>query len=192
MHTDARAARRDHGGDLLQREHGHALEERRDLRMLVDLALTHIEEFRAARNEQRQHPALFVVWVLAVQIFPVVFNDAEPCHFGEELFQRLALHFRQLHQLLGGLWLANAHLERHIRHFVGHHTGKAPVFGVVRRGLEADAVGDHAAEPEDVLARLVRTRDLEIQLALVEREVRGLAAVDVAHGPLSFSPRRTA
>ena len=151
--------------------------------MLVDLAFAHVQKFRAAGDEQRQHPTLFMLGVFAVQVLPVVLDDARPCHLREELFERLALHFGELHQLLGRLGLAHAHFERDVDHLVGHHAGKAPVLGVVRRGLEADAVRDHTAELEHVFARGVRAGNFEIQFTLVEREIRGLAAVDIAHVP---------
>ena len=183
MHADACASRRHHGRDLFEREHRHALKERRDLGMLVDLAFAHVQKFRAAGDEQRQHPALFMLGVLAVQVLPVVLDDACPRHLREELFERLALHFGELHQLLGRLGLAHAHFERDVDHLVGHHAGKAPVLGVVRRSLEADAVRDHTAELEDVFARGVRAGNFETQFTLVEREIRGLAAVDIAHIP---------
>ena len=49
--------------------------------------------------------------------------------------------------------------------------------------LVPDAVRDHTAELEDVFARSVRAGYFEIQFTLVEREIRGLAAVDIAHVP---------
>lgn len=101
--------------------------------------------------------ALFVVGVLAVQVFPVVFHYPGPGHFGQQLFQRLPFHFGQLHQLLGGLGLAHAHLQGDLHHLIGHHAGQAPVFGVIGRGLQPYAVGNHAAQLEEVLARVLIT-----------------------------------
>ena len=183
MHADACASRRHHGRDLFEREHRHALKERRDLGMLVDLAFAHVQKLRAAGDEQRQHPTLFMLGVFAVQVLPVVLNETQPGHFVQQLLQGLAFHLRQLHQLLDGLGLADTHFQCHVRHLIGHQRIKAPVLGVVRRGLEADAVCDHAAELEDVFARSVRAGNFEIQFTLVEREIRGLAAVDIAHVP---------
>ena len=93
MHPDAGAAGGHHGGDLFQRQEGHPLKECRDLGVLVDLALSHIQELGAAGHKQRQDPAFFVVRVFAVQVLPVVFHYAQPRHFGQQLFQRLPLHF---------------------------------------------------------------------------------------------------
>ena len=162
VHADAGASGRHHGGDLLQRQHGHALKERRHLRVLIDLASAHVQELGAAGHEQRQDIALLVGGVLAVQIFPVVLDDAQPGHIIQQLLQRLALHLRQLHQLLNGLGLADAHFQRHVHHLVGHHAVQTPVLRVVHGGLQADAVGDHAAQLQQVLpGRPVGTGDME-------------------------------
>ena len=55
VHTDAGAAHGHHGGNFLQREEGHALEEHGKLRMLVHELYVHVGIFRAAGNEHR-HP----------------------------------------------------------------------------------------------------------------------------------------
>lgn len=66
-----------------------------------------------------------------------------------------------------------------VHHLAGHHAVQPTVLRVVRRGLEADAVGDHAAELEKALSRLVGARDAEGSLALVRRKIGWLAAVDI-------------
>ena len=193
VHADARAARRNHGGDLLEREERHPLEEGRDLRVLVHLAAAHVEKLRAARHKLRQDIALFVVRILAVEVFPIVLDQARPRHVVEELLQRLALHLRQLHQLLDRLRLAHAHLERDIRHLVGHHRRKAPVLGVVALHaleLHRHAVGDGLDELCDLFTGLIRHGDREIQLFLLQREGCRAVAIDVlshALSPLSAS-----
>ena len=69
VHTDTRAARRHHGGDVFQRQKGHPLEEGRDLGVVGDLLFVHIEKFRTAGHEHRQD-----VLFLPAGIFPVVFQ----------------------------------------------------------------------------------------------------------------------
>ena len=182
VHADARASGRHHGGDLLQRQHGHALKERGHLRVLVDLAFPHVQELGAAGDEQGQDVALLVVGVLAVQILPVVLDQAQPRHVVQQLLQRLTLHFRQRHQLLNGLGLADAHLQRHVHHLVGDDAVQSPVLRVIHGGLQSDPVGDHAAQLQQLLpGRPVGTGDLERELLLVQREICGLAAVDISH-----------
>ena len=162
VHTDTRPSGRHHGGDLLQGQHGHPLEEGRHLWVLVDLASAHVQELGAAGHEQGQHPALFVVGVLAVQILPVIFQKAQPGHFIQQLFQGLSLHFGQIHHLADGLGLADAHFQRHIHHLIGQNAVQTPVFRVVHGGFQADAVGDHGAQLQQVLpGRPVGTGDLE-------------------------------
>ncbi len=194
VHTDARASGGHHRRDLLQGQHGHALKERRHLRVLVDLAPPHIQKLGAAGNEQGQDVPLLMVRVLAVQIFPVVLDDAQPGHLVQQLLQGGLLHLRQLHQLRDGLGLADAHFQGHVHHLVGHHAVQTPVFRVVHRGLQPDPVGDHGAQLQQVLpGRPVGTGDLERELFLVQGEAGRLAAVDVAHRlspPLSAAPTR--
>ena len=160
VHTDTSASGRHHGGDLLQRQHGHALKECGHLGMLVDLAFPHIQELGTAGYKQRQDPAFFVIWVLAVQIFPVVFQQTQPGHFIQQLFQRLSLHLGQLHHLADGLGLADAHLQCHVHHLVGQHAVQPPVFRVVHGGFQADAVCDHCPQLQQVLSgRPIRIGD---------------------------------
>ena len=162
VHTDARPSGRHHGGDLLQGQHGHPLEEGRHLGMLVDLASAHVQELGAAGDEQGQHPALFVAGVLAVQILPVIFQQAQPGHLVQQLFQGFPLHFGQLHHLGDGLGLADAHLQGHVHHLVGQYAVQTPVLRVVHGGFQADTVGDHGAQLQQVLpGRPVGTGDLE-------------------------------
>ena len=168
VHTDAGASGRHHGSDLFERQERHALKERRDLRMLVDLRLAHIKELRAARNELRQRPALFMVRVLSVEIFPVVLNKTDVRHLGEQLFQLILALAGNGGDLRGGFRLADLHLQRNVRHFVRNNTGESPVFRVVARNL-ADAVSNHRAELENFFSRLIRAGDREGILALVCR-----------------------
>ena len=182
VHTDARASGRHHGRDLFQRQHGHALEERGHLRVFVDLALAHVQKFSAARHKQRQYPALFVVRVLSVQVFPVILQKTQPGHLIQQLFQLLRFHFGQLYHLRQSLGFTNPHFQRHIHHLVGQHVVKAPILRVINRGFQANAVGDHSPQLQQVFpGRPVRAGNFERKLTLIQREICGLAAVDVAH-----------
>ena len=126
MHADARTAGRHHGGDVLQRQEGHALEKSGDLRVLVDLLLLHIEELGAAGHEHGQHILLFPPLV-----FPVVFQQAHIAHFLQKGLQLLGRLTGDLHQLRQSHGLAHLHLQGHVRHLIGNDTRKAPVFRVL-------------------------------------------------------------
>ena len=168
VHADAGASGRHHRRDLFERQERHALKERRDLRVLVDLRLTHVDELRAARNELRQRPALLVVRVFPVQIFPVVLDKADVRHLGEQLFELFLAFAGERGDLRCRFRLAHLHLERDIRHFVRNNARESPILGIVARDL-ADAVGDHRAELEDLLSRLVRAGDRKGIFAFIHR-----------------------
>ena len=144
VHPDARAARRNHGGDVLQGQEGHALKKSRHLGIVLDLLLVHIEKFRAAGYEHRQNVLLFMPFV-----FPVVLQQAHATHLVQQRFQLfggLARGFYKLGQRHG---LAHLHLQGDIRHFIRHHARQAPVFRVFRRQavqLGGNAVCDHTPQ----------------------------------------------
>ena len=62
----------------------------------------------------------------------------------------------------------SAAIERDIRHFVRNNARESPILGIVARDL-ADAVGDHRAELEDLLSRLVRAGDRKGIFAFIHR-----------------------
>ena len=174
VHPDARPSGGHHGGDLLQRQEGHPLEEGGNLRMLLDLLHAHVEELRAAGDELGQDPALLVAGILPVQILPVVFQQADEAHVRQQLFQLFGLQTGELLELDEGLGLSDPHFQGHVRHLVGDQPGQAPVLRVVSGDAAqfgGDPVGNHPAQPDDLLTGLVRAGDLEGEFALIQRHV---------------------
>ena len=162
VHADARAAGRHQLRHAHQRQIGHALEEIGNPRVVVRKVRVHHHDLRAAGDEHVQHPALLMLRVLAVQVLPVVLNQADGRGHGEYLLQFLRALSRFLHELLRGHRLALVHAEQHVQHVVpalaaGVDAGAhAPEF---RRGLRqlllAEqhrlAVGYLLAQPGDLL-----------------------------------------
>ena len=105
MHTDACASRRNHRGYLLQRKPGHPLEEPAQFRMLLQLLLIHIGEFRAAWHEHRKHVLLLPLWIL-----PVVFDKTYPAHFIQQFLKFLFFFPRNLQHLFKRHRLSHLHL----------------------------------------------------------------------------------
>ena len=145
VHTDARAAGRHHGSDLLQGQAGHTLEEVTHLGVLLQDGVIHVGELGAAGYEHGQHPLLGTGGIL-----PVVLDDAAEGHLVQEAEKFFLLHTRELYQFRQGLGLAHLHFHCHFRHFVRQQQGKAPILGVIlgellEAQLYGDAVGDHLA-----------------------------------------------
>ena len=186
VHSDARPSGRNHGGDFLQGQEGHALKKGGDLRGLLNLRMAHIEKLRAARHEHGQDIPLFVVGVFAVQVLPVVLNEADQAHLVQQLLQLFRLHAGELLYLGKGLGFAHLHLQGHVGHLVGNQPGQTPVFRVLPGDaveLGGHPVGNHPAQLEYLLPGVVRLGNLKGQFALVQGEFR------LAHvvSPLSFS-----
>ena len=185
VHPDARPAGGHHGGDFLQGQESHALKEGGHLGVLVDLGAAHIEKLRASGDEHRQDIPLLMVGVLAVQVLPVVLDEADEAHLVQHLLQLVRLHAGELLNLLEGLGLAHLHLHGHVGHLVGDKPRQPPVLRVLPGDaveLGGHPVGDHPAQLDDLLPGLVRLGDLKGQPALVQGEFC------LAHvfSPLSF------
>ena len=142
VHADARAAGRHHLRHLLERQEGHALEERAEFGVVFDLLLVHHRELGRAGHEHGQKVALLVVRVLAVEVFPVVFQDALYRELVEHFLQLVGRHVARFLQFGERHGAADLHMRGERCLFVGHHACQAPVVGVVLRHLHADAVGD--------------------------------------------------
>ena len=88
--------------------------------------------------------------------------------------------------------LAHAHLQRDIRHLVGHHRRQAPVFGVVALHaleLHRHAVGDHAAPALATFSRGCSvTGIVKDSFSCSSGKAGGLVAVDRSC-PMLLSPR---
>ena len=151
VHADARAAGRHHGSDPLQGLEAHALEELAKLRVLLQLLGIHIRELGAAGDKQRDHIPLLVVRVLAVQVLPVVLDQAHHAHLEQQLLQMLRVLARELGDLGQGLGLADLHFQGDLGHLVGDDALEAPVFRVLIGDLPPHAVGDHLAQLQNDL-----------------------------------------
>ena len=160
MHTDARTAGRHHGRDPLQGLKAHALEKLAQLRVLLQLLGVHVSELGAAGDEQGQNVPLLMVGVLAVQVLPVVLNEAHHAHLKQQLFQILRVLAGELGDLGQSLGLADLHFQGDLGHLVGDDALEAPVFRVLIGDLPAHAVGDHLAQLQNDLALGHILRDL--------------------------------
>ena len=96
VHTDAGASGRHHLGDARQRQIRHALEEVGRLREHIRLLGVDHHDLGAAGNEHIQHPALFVVRVLAVEVLPVELNQAALADGLHRFFQIGSVELRVL------------------------------------------------------------------------------------------------
>ena len=96
VHTDASASGRNHLGNARQRQIRHALEEVCRLREHIRLLGVDHHDLGAAGNEHIQHPALFVVRVLAVEVLPVELNQAALAERLQRLLQIGSVKLRVL------------------------------------------------------------------------------------------------
>ena len=153
MHSDAGAARRHHGGHMLQRQEGHPLKEHGQLRMPVHQLLVHVGIFGRAGDKQRN--PVFAVFllprhirqraVLRILVAVVIFQHTQ---HAEPLQQRIA--FLPLSRFLGpghaehlriGILLPQLHLQHQVQRclrflrgeFILKNTGQAPIFRVLGR-----------------------------------------------------------
>ena len=179
VHPDARPAGGHHGGDFLQGQESHALKEGGHLGVLVDLGAAHIEKLRASGDEHRQDIPLLMVGVLAVQVLPVVLDEADEAHLVQHLLQPVRLHAGELLNLLEGLGLAHLHLHGYVGHLIGDKPRQPPVLRVLpgdAMELGGHPVGNHPAQLDDLLPGLVRLGYVKRQLALIQGEF-GLAHI---------------
>ena len=168
VHADARTARRYHGGDMLQRQKGHPLKKCRNLGVLCDLLLVHIEKLGAAGHKHRQYILFF-----AAGILPVILQKSYAGHLVQQWFQFFRRPAGGLYDLGQGHRLAHFHFQRNVGHLVRYDAGKPPILGVIRRQRAVfgrDAVGDHLAELYNFFAQHGILGDLIGQLALIQRE----------------------
>ena len=152
VHTDARASGRHHGGDLLQGQTAHPLEETAHFGMFLQNCIVHVGELSAAGNEHGQHPLLGAGGVL-----PVVFQNALEREVVQDLLQfRLGLA-GELYHICHGLGLPNTHFQGHFCLLIGYKDGKPPIFRIVfvqllKTQLYGDPVGDHFAQVQNDLS----------------------------------------
>ena len=96
VHTDASASGRNHLGNTRQRQIRHALEEVGRLREHIRLLGVDHHDLGAAGNKHIQHPALFVVRILAVEVLPVELNQAALAERLQRLLQIGSVELRVL------------------------------------------------------------------------------------------------
>ena len=168
VHADACAAGRYELGDACQRQICHALEEVCGLGVHIGLLGIYHHDLCAAGDEHVQHPALFMVGVLAVEVFPVELDEAALADGLHCLFEVCSVKLRVLLcKLLDGQGNALFHGQADIEDIVCHllvilvcgvlECGiDTKVFGGFRRDLvlaekDGGAVGDLLAELGDLL-----------------------------------------
>ncbi len=204
VHSYSAAAHWHHRRDLLQREEGHALEEHRELRMLVHQVGVHVGILGAAGHEHR-HPVNAVFPVeggagigalpVGVMVAVVVFQHTEVGQFVQQLVEagivRGEMLFRvQLVQVgvcpvLAHLeWAARQHGQQKIQrcfsgggvHFVFEDAGKAPVLRGFGRHLDLawHAVGDVTHEFDKLGIRVLVAKMLGDELGGHFRHISAL------------------
>ena len=137
VHTDACASGRHHLGDTGQRQVCHALEEVRGFGVHVGLFGVYHHNLCAAGDEHVQHPALLVVRVLAVEVFPVELDKAAFADGLHGLLKVCAVKLRVLlRKLLDGKRHALFHRKTDVENVVGHLL-VVLVGGVLQRGVDA-------------------------------------------------------
>ena len=153
VHADAAAAGRHHLRDARQGQIGHALKKVRYLRRDRRDLRTHDHNLGAAGNEHIQHPALFVVGILAVQILKVPLDQAGLAQGLQRDLQTGIVITAELFQLLKGLGLALAHQQGNVQAVVRHGLAVAPL-GILQSAVDAPVLrrfGRHLLQTEEDL-----------------------------------------
>ena len=114
VHADASASGRYHGGDLLQRQTTHPLEETTHFGIFLQDGVIHVGKFRTAGNEHGQDPLLG-----AGGILPVVLQNAHKGHIAQNLFQFFLALAGEFYYVGHGLGLSHTHLQSHLCLLVG-------------------------------------------------------------------------
>ena len=121
MHADAGASGRHHLGDARQRQIRHALEEVCRLREHIRLLGVDHHDLGAAGNEHIQHPALFMVRILAVEVLPMELDQTTLADGLHRFFQIGSVELRVLlRELLDRERHTLFHGQRDIEDIVRH------------------------------------------------------------------------
>ena len=137
MHADACASGRHHFGDAGQRQISHALEEVSRLGVHVGLLGVYHHNLGAAGDEHVQHPALFMVGVLTVEVFPVELDKAALADSLHSFLKICSVELRVLlRQLLDGQRHTLLHRKADVKNVVGHLL-VVLISGVLQRGVDA-------------------------------------------------------
>ena len=143
MHPDPGPSRRDHVGNAVQRNESHSLEKAGQRRMLFQTLvplrrLFHVKKLRRAWHKHGQAvPAVrrsryspVVVIIVAV----IIFQEPDVAHLIQYLLEMGLLmlldlvHFPEFFDLVV---TAHLHLQRNIRHLLGHDLSQPPILRVV-------------------------------------------------------------
>ena len=137
MHADACASGRHHFGDAGQWQISHALEEVSRLGVHVGLLGVYHHNLGAAGDEHVQHPALFMVGVLTVEVFPVELDKAALADSLHSFLKICSVELRVLlRQLLDGQRHTLLHRKADVKNVVGHLL-VVLISGVLQRGVDA-------------------------------------------------------
>jgi len=156
VHADSGSSGRHHLGDSGQRQKCHALEKVSGLGEHVGMLGLDHHDLCAAGNEHVQYPALLMVGVFAVQVFPVVLHQAAFADGLHDLQQAVPVKGGVfLGQLLNGLGNALFHGDGHVQNIVRHllvvlYGGELQrgVDAPVLRGIRGELVlADHHGRP---------------------------------------------
>ncbi len=168
MHADACASGRHHLGDTCQGQICHALKEVGSLGIHIRLLRVYHHDLSTARDEHIQYPALLVVRVFAVEIFPVELNKTALADGLHGLLKVFSVKLRVLcGQLFDGQRHALFHGQADVEYIIGHLL-VILVCGVLQCGIDAKVfrgfgcdlvlaekdsgtVGDHFAELGNLL-----------------------------------------
>ena len=140
MHAYAGAAGRHHFRYAGKGQVGHTLEEIRDDGLLVAHVGVNDHELGAAGHEHVQHPALLVIRILAVEVFPMVLHEAGVAQDLKRFFEPCSLHFAALLNDFKGDGLALFQDERHIQR-VRRGAHAVLVLRELHRGVHAPVLG---------------------------------------------------
>ena len=95
---------------------------------------------------------------MVVIVAVIVFQNTDSAHVVKQLLKFFFTEFGVLcKKVFKRVVMTHFHFQRDVRHFVGNHAGKSPVFGIVYRdaqNLMVDAVGDLSCEFENFFSRI--------------------------------------
>ena len=164
MHAYACASGRYKLGDACQGQVCHALKEVCGLGVHIGLLRVYHHDLSAAGNEHVQHPALFMVGVLAVEVFPVELDKAALADCLHCLFKVCSVKLGVLcGQLLDGqrhtLFHGQADIEYIVRHLLIVLVSGVFQCGIdaqVFRGIRGDLIlsEQHCSPVGDLFAKL--------------------------------------
>ena len=110
--------------------------------LLFYLLLVHDRELGGPRHEHGQDVTLAMVGVLAIEVFPVILEDALVRQVVENALQAILVPIRGLEKVLEEHGHAALHVRGELSLLLGHDACQAPVVRIVLPELNEEAVGD--------------------------------------------------